>query len=136
MLSVCLHKCMCNICMQCLWRPEEGGGSPGTEVRNGCELSYICCKLNLGPLEDQTVLLMAESSLQSPLLVRCVCMGAVCLCVYTWCTHRDQRTTLWSCSSSSTLMWALGIELWPSGLNSEPFYLLSYFTCSFPSCGV
>lgn len=24
------------VCMQCLWRPEEGVGSPGTGITDGC----------------------------------------------------------------------------------------------------
>ena len=35
-------------------------------VANGCESSYGCWKLNSGPLEEQSVLLTAELSLQPP----------------------------------------------------------------------
>ena len=32
---------LCTICMQCLWSSEEGTGSPGTGVRNVCEVLGI-----------------------------------------------------------------------------------------------
>ena len=44
--------------------PEEGTGPPGTRVTEGCELTYGCWEWNSGPLEEQPVLLTAESSLQ------------------------------------------------------------------------
>lgn len=40
----------------------EGIKSPGTEVTGECEPPCVCC-LNLGSLEKQLVLLMAELSL-------------------------------------------------------------------------
>lgn len=42
----------------CLRRPEEGIGTPGTGVTNGCKL------LNVGPLEEQLLLLAIERFLQ------------------------------------------------------------------------
>ena len=42
----------------------QGFMFPGTGVTNSCELSCGCWELNLGPLEEQSVLLTAESSLQ------------------------------------------------------------------------
>ena len=56
--------CMCNIYIQCLQRPEEGTGSSGAGVTNGCELPCGCRELNPGPLEEQQVLLTDEPSLQ------------------------------------------------------------------------
>lgn len=41
-------------------RPEEGMGSPETEVTDDCELPYGCWGLNLDPLEEQPVLLTAD----------------------------------------------------------------------------
>ena len=46
--------------------PVEGVGSPGTEVTGGCELPCGCWESNLHSLEEQLVLLIAESSLQPP----------------------------------------------------------------------
>jgi hypothetical protein len=43
----------------------EGVGSNAMKVIKGYELPCGCLKLNLGPLEDQQVLLTTESSLQS-----------------------------------------------------------------------
>lgn len=36
--------------MQCPQNPEEGDGSLGTGMTDGCELSCDCQELNLGPL--------------------------------------------------------------------------------------
>jgi hypothetical protein len=48
-----VHVCLC-----------EGVRSPGTGVRNNCELSCGCWELYPGPLEEQPVFLTAEPSLQ------------------------------------------------------------------------
>ena len=61
-MGFCLHTA----CVQFLQRPQGGSRLlPGTGVRDGCEPSCGCWKLNLGPLEEQLVLLAAELSLQS-----------------------------------------------------------------------
>jgi hypothetical protein len=39
---------------------------PGTRITDSCELLRGCWELNLGPLEEQSVLLTAEPSLQPP----------------------------------------------------------------------
>lgn len=44
-------------------RPEEGFSSPGTGVTDGCKLPCRCWKWNLGPLQEQSMLLTAEPSL-------------------------------------------------------------------------
>lgn len=46
----------------CLQRPEKGVESPGTGVIVGCEPPLGCWELNLGLLEEQPVLLIAEPS--------------------------------------------------------------------------
>jgi hypothetical protein len=46
--------------------------SPGTGVMNHCELLPGCWKLNLGPLQEQQVLLVTEPSLQ-PLFLKIIC---------------------------------------------------------------
>lgn len=46
--------------VQCSWRPEEGVGSLETWATEGCEASREHWEQNLGPLEEQTVLLIAE----------------------------------------------------------------------------
>ena len=51
-LSICLY---------------EGVGYPGTRGTDSCELPLGCSKLNPGLLEEQSVLLTIEPSLQPPL---------------------------------------------------------------------
>ena len=51
-ISVFLHVSLC-----------KSVGYPETGVTDSCELSYGCWELNLGPLEEQLVLLTAEPSL-------------------------------------------------------------------------
>lgn len=46
-------------------RTEEGSGSPGTRIKDGCEQSCDCWELNAGPLEENPVLLTSGLSLQS-----------------------------------------------------------------------
>ena len=45
-----------------LYRLGEGAMSPGSRVADGCELSCVCRELNLGPLQREEGLLLAESS--------------------------------------------------------------------------
>jgi hypothetical protein len=57
--------CLCSTCCApCLRRSEEGVGSSGAEFTG--ELLYGCWESNLGPLEEQPVHLLPESSPQSP----------------------------------------------------------------------
>jgi hypothetical protein len=44
----------------------EGVRFPGAGVADICEMACGCWELNSGPLEDQPILLTAESSLQYP----------------------------------------------------------------------
>jgi hypothetical protein len=53
----------------CSQKTEEGTGSPGTGVADGCELPCGCWESNLSPLEEQAVLLTAEPCLQTPWFV-------------------------------------------------------------------
>jgi hypothetical protein len=46
----------------CPRRPEEGIIPPGTGVTSSYELLCVCWELNLGPLEEQPILLAAEPS--------------------------------------------------------------------------
>lgn len=48
-----LHICMCAHVSMCPWTSEEGVGSPGTGVTDGCEPPCICRELNGGPLQQQ-----------------------------------------------------------------------------------
>lgn len=60
-LPVCMY-----VCHMYGWGPrrsEEGIRSPRTGLMNGCELSCGCCELNMGPLEEQQVLLAIDPAL-------------------------------------------------------------------------
>ena len=50
-----IHTCPVHVCCH---------RSPGTGIRDSCELPCGCWELNPGPLEEQPVLLTAEPSLQ------------------------------------------------------------------------
>lgn len=61
---------MQHTCAWCLWRSEEGGGSPGTGAKVGFEpLPCRSWELNLGPLkkEQQVLLTLEMACLQLPL---------------------------------------------------------------------
>ena len=49
----------------------EGVRFPGAGVTDSCEPPCGCWELNLGPLEEQPVLIDAEQSLQPPDLFVC-----------------------------------------------------------------
>ena len=68
LIYLCVYGCfacmyVCVLCMWCLWRPEEGVEPSGTGFTDGCEPPYESWELNLGPLQEQQVLLEAEPSL-------------------------------------------------------------------------
>lgn len=63
-IYACLHVCLCTICMQCPWTSEDGVRSPGTGFTGGCELSCGCWDPNLGPLQEQQVVLALGSVFQ------------------------------------------------------------------------
>lgn len=54
-----------HVCASCLQRPEGCIGSSETGVTDGCELPCVCWELNLDALEEQPVLLVTETPLQS-----------------------------------------------------------------------
>ena len=56
--------CLCPICIQFPQAPEEGVGSPGIGVTDGCEWPCGHWESNTDPLGEQLVLILAESSLQ------------------------------------------------------------------------
>lgn len=58
---VCLSMGLC-VCVQCPWSPEEGIGLSGAGLKGICEPHDM--GPNLGPLQDQQVLLTSEPSLQ------------------------------------------------------------------------
>lgn len=58
----CRSMCQMHISVQ---KPEEGIGSPGAGVIEGCELPWRYWELNLDPMEEQPVLFTTESSIRS-----------------------------------------------------------------------
>lgn len=68
-IFMCLHVflpvCICTTDAWYPWRPEEGIRFPGTGVPDCCELLWVCWEVNLGPLQEQHLLLTTELSLQS-----------------------------------------------------------------------
>ena len=53
----CLYVCLCTTCMSEAKEASKFIRSLGTRITDGCELPYGCWELNLGPLEEQPVLL-------------------------------------------------------------------------------
>lgn len=75
---MCMSVCSLCVCthttwMQCLWQPEKGVRSPGTQITDACELQWECwvwiwilCKRSKH----------CEPSLQS--------QATFCLCIFLW----------------------------------------------------
>ena len=74
------------------------GGSPGSGVTDSWKLPYECCGLNLGPLEEQSVLLTTGPSLQ-PLLLFKVSYFIICF-KSRQSTHQILATSPWLSLSS------------------------------------
>lgn len=55
--------CAC-VCRLCLQKTQEGIGPLEIGVTDGCDLTWEFWELNLGPLEEQQVLLTTEPSHQ------------------------------------------------------------------------
>lgn len=51
MTDICLHVCLCIVCMQCLQSPAKGVRSPGTGLTNECDLPCGYWDSNPYPLE-------------------------------------------------------------------------------------
>jgi hypothetical protein len=62
----CMHASLCTLFVWCPWRPEDGAGVLVTGIIELVESPCRSWELNLGPLEEQPVLLTAEPALQSP----------------------------------------------------------------------
>lgn len=58
------------VCAWHPWRAEEDAGSPETGVINGDELPCGFWGLNLGPLKEKPVRIIAEPSLRSPTILK------------------------------------------------------------------
>jgi hypothetical protein len=58
-----MSECPACMCVWCLWVAEEGFGFSGSNVVDSC------WELNPGPLQEQTLLLVADRSLQPLFLV-------------------------------------------------------------------
>lgn len=40
-MGICLHACMCSMCVHCMQKPVGGVRSPGAGVRDGCEPGWV-----------------------------------------------------------------------------------------------
>lgn len=56
-------------CGQCLWRRDEDSGCPGIGETDGCESLYVLRELDQSLLEEEPILLIPETSLQSLICV-------------------------------------------------------------------
>jgi hypothetical protein len=63
-MSACMYICVPHG-FWCLWGPEEGIGSPGTGVTDGCELLCGCWNRTWVLCQEQEMLLASEPPLQS-----------------------------------------------------------------------
>jgi hypothetical protein len=52
-MCVCMHVHHLYVCTQCLWRPEDHVGLPGTGVASGCEPPSVFSGLSCALLEEQ-----------------------------------------------------------------------------------
>ena len=70
-LCIWVFSCMdiSTMCMQCPQRQEEGIGSPGTGVGDGCRLPCDCWELNPGPLARAAALNCQSIALDSVCLI-------------------------------------------------------------------
>ena len=75
-MSVCLHVYLSTTCVQCLWRPEEGGRVSGPGITDGCEPPCDCWELNPSPLQKQPVFLATEPSLAASTFLSALAHGA------------------------------------------------------------
>jgi hypothetical protein len=98
-LNICL-------CTKCLRPSEEGSGSPGTGITDGCELSCGWQELNWSPLEEQQVLSTVELSLQP--------WGRLCYYYLDlqWVTRKKAKKST-ECQPCST---AIYTQLWTPSL--------------------
>lgn len=55
-----VHIFLCTMCVLCQQRTEEGVWCPGTVIKDSYELPCGGWELNLDPLEEQPVLLIAK----------------------------------------------------------------------------
>lgn len=59
-----LHACLCTLCVQFLWQPEEDVVFSGIGSSNACEFPCECWEWNLSPPKEKPVLFTAEPSLR------------------------------------------------------------------------
>lgn len=108
---MCIGDCF--ICMyvhdSCVRQGDQeraGNGSPGTEITNTCESPMWCWEMNLSPLEGQSALLIAESSI-SPALFYLIWW-------FSW-AGKDQPVSDWLFSAEITDT-SLCAQLFTNGL--------------------
>lgn len=112
----------------CLCRPEEGIGPLGTGILDSRDLPWGCWESNPGPLEEQTILLIIESSSPAPELpiligryepkpARALAHNHLCYTLVQPCAQREHGPT------PKSLMWA---SIRTAQLNSRPTSKPSY----------
>ena len=89
-----LYICIWWVHCRCLQTHQKRASDP---IADGCEPPCGCWELNSGPLEDQSVLLTTEPSLQPPLISytnsmsEIPCFFVVCCCVLSEADYYGQR---------------------------------------------
>jgi hypothetical protein len=61
-VCLCSYVCLCTY-VQFPQQPEEVAGAHGGDVGDGCNSPCQSCEPNLGPLQEQPVLLSTEASI-------------------------------------------------------------------------
>lgn len=124
-VSVCLHVCvcMCRLCIQCSWKPEEAIWSPGTEVTDLWAATWV-----LGSdlkFSDKTAILLNCWATISPILnigiilfnmYKCfACMHVQALCAYqVFLVTRKGWQIPWNWSFGK---WWTAIRIWEASPN-------------------
>ena len=67
--AFCLHVCQHTMCVQSPKKPEEGAGTPGTGVMDGCKLPHGCWESDPGLLDHLPVHFTAEPPLLFPAII-------------------------------------------------------------------
>ena len=74
----CLLVCVPCVCF--IQRLEDVIRCPQAGLRDKCEPPCVCWELNLGPLEEQAVLLTKEPSVQAPCFLNLIVLSILCAC--------------------------------------------------------
>lgn len=114
--SVCLHVCMCTVCMQCPWRPEKGVGSLDLELETivSCHVGAGNRTVSFGKAAgafNHSAIVLASKGVFSKQKVLIALIVSLCLCVCIY--HRvfvEVRELLVEVIFFSPSMWIPGFE--------------------------